>query len=127
MTHELRTRLYLVAAHIGGIATVLLAVSLSLALPDFVRGVSIGMLLVSLLMLLHRKLRDEYMEGLWNAGTSFAFVVTVAWFLFSLFVLGSFTDPTGLAPALNPYEAGLVCTIAAFFIGFHIRWLRGRS
>jgi hypothetical protein len=125
MTATKRAGLYMAMAHIGGIASILLALGNMLAWPDFVRGFAIGMLLVSLVLLLRRKLRDEFIERLWSAGTSLAFFAVVAWFVLTPFVEG-YVRRTGAVDAWPRVEIGLIAIIA-FFIGFHVRWLRART
>lgn len=132
MSPEKKTRLYLTMANVGAIATVGYIAATTLDWPDFVRGLFIGILLVSVAMLLRRRLRDEYIQALWNAGTAVAFVVLVIVFLFAPVIegffdglLGTWFDsqgkmdtPVALAPAL---------AILGFFIGFHWARFRGRA
>lgn len=125
MTPEKRTRIYLTSAVMGFGATILLIVAAVLDWPDFVKGLSIGLLLVSLLTLLVRRLRDEYIQQLWNSGTSMAFAAVVIVFLFSPFIEGVI-DGYSQAPHQQDITAAFVGPVAllAFFIGFHFKWLR---
>jgi hypothetical protein len=79
MTPEKRAHMIMMAAYCGTIGTALLALSLALHLPDFVRGVGPGLLVGSIFILLWRSLRDEYFEGLWAAGASWSFIAMIAW------------------------------------------------
>ena len=60
MTREDRTRLYLIMAHTGGLSTVGVVSSFGLGLPDFVKGLSIGLMVVPLAVMLISRFRDEY-------------------------------------------------------------------
>lgn len=125
MTPDKKTSMYLTAAVFGGVASILLLCATVFAWPDYLQGVCVGMLLVSLLLLLVRSLRDEYIEGLWRAGTSAAFVAVVACFLSAPFledlyvrlnaVVAEQHRPGGFAP--------MVATLF-FFAAFHLKWLR---
>lgn len=121
---ERKTDLYLAASWIGAAASVLHIIALALDWPDFVKGLGIGILLVALVTLLLRKLRDEYIERLWAAGTSAAFAVVVILFLAKPFVDGAFGFLTGAPYALD--VAGMTAPLAllAFFAGFHGARLR---
>lgn len=128
MKPEKRTSIYMTAAHMGAVATPLLLIAIILQWPDFVRGFSVGILVVSLSLLLWRRLRDEFIEQLWNAGTSWAFAAVVLWFLFLPFFQDLLSDLVArdLHPPVPTDWAG-VAAIAAFFIGFHLKWLRSRA
>ncbi len=125
MSPEKRTRMYLTSAVMGFAATILMVAAQALDWPDFVKGLSIGLMLVSLLTLLVRRLRDEYIDQLWHAGTSLAFAAVVIVFLASPFVEGVVDGFTN-APPDQFFTADFVGPIAllAFFIGFHAKWLR---
>ena len=117
---------YLKAAHIGAVATVLAIATVIFDLPDFLRGLSVGLLLVSLVVLLTRWGRDEYITGLWHTGASMAFVAVVVWSFFGPFVEGFLHGIRGVAPgsSISMEMSGLVA-VAAFFAAFHVKWLRG--
>ena len=127
MKPEKRTSLYMTAAHMGAIATPFLLVAIILRWSDAVQGFFVGILVVSLTLLLWRRLRDEYIEQLWNAGTSWAFAVLVLWFLFLPFsqhlLSGHVLDPRPAAPT----DWAGTTAIFAFFVGFHLKWLRSRA
>lgn len=126
MTAEKRTTLYLVMAYAGTAAIVLYLAATTLDWPDFVRGFSIGLLLVSLGMLMRRKLRDEYIQSLWTAGTSVAFVTLVIVFLFAPWLEGFFDGLTGLDRKMDtPASLAPALAILGFFAGFHLKRLRG--
>ncbi len=122
MTPDKKTQVYLTAAAMGGVASILLLCATLLDWPDFWLGACIGMLLVSLLLILVRSLRDEYIDGLWRAGTSAAFAVVVVSFVFMSLHEGG----GGLrgAPDVPSGLPGLLA-ILAFFLAFHVKWLRG--
>lgn len=126
MTLEDRTRTYLIMAHFGALATVCVLLSFGLDLPDFVKGLSIGMMVVPLVVMHVRRWRDEYIDTLWQAGTSLAFAAVVVGFLVLPFAEGIYDGFTG-SPADRgiPAEATLFAGILAFYGGFHLRWLRG--
>lgn len=120
-----RTRLYLIMAHCGAIGAAGVVVTFGLSLPDFVKGVSIGVMIAPLAVMLTRRLRDEYIEQLWRAGTSFAFVAVVLVFLAAPFAEGLYDGFTGNGSGQNiPAEATGLAAIIAFYAGFHLRWLR---
>jgi hypothetical protein len=127
MTPDKRAQLYMVGAHMGAVATLLLIPARLLNWPDFVIGVCTGVLLVSVILVMRRRLRDEYVESLWQSGTTLSFVVTIIWFLFAPFGEGMM-DGMMQADARQDFpgsDAALVA-VAAFFIGFHVKWLRSR-
>ena len=126
MTPDKKTKMYLTAAAMGGVASVLLLCATIFAWRDFLQGAFVGMLLVSLLLLLVRSLRDEYIDGLWRAGTSAAFVALVLCFVLAPFFEGFYA---GLADAARQQHRpdGFVPMVAilCFFVGLHWKWLRG--
>jgi hypothetical protein len=126
ISRDKRARMILTAAHLGALATGCLAFSIAFDWPDFFKGLPVGILLVSLLLLLHRRLRDEYFEQLWAAGVSLAFIATMAWTFFLPFVEGMIggVAPPDSYPDLPLTWTGIVC-LAGFFIGFHAKLLRG--
>lgn len=127
MTREDRTKLYLTMAHVGGVATISVILSFGLDWPAFVKGLSIGLMVVPLAVMLIRRFRDEYIETLWQSGTSLAFAAMVFGFLF-LPALEGFLD--GLAGNKGKVrditaDVAVFAAILAFYIEFHFRWLRG--
>lgn len=126
MTLEDRTRIYLIMAHLGGLATVGVFVAYGFALPDFVKGVTIGVMVVPLAVMLIRRFRDEYIETLWQSGTSLAFAAVVIVFLALPFLEGVYDGFVGNANGRDiPAEAAGFSAIVAFYTGFHFSWLRG--
>ncbi len=126
MTREDRTRVYLIMAHFGALATICVFLSFGLDLPDFVKGLSIGMMTVPLVVMLIRRFRDEYIETLWQAGTSLAFAAVVIGLVALPFLEGLYDGFIGIANGQDiPADAAAFAAIAAFYIGFHFRWLRG--
>ncbi len=125
MSAEKRTRMYLTSAVMGFVATLLMIGAHLLDWPDFIKGATIGLLLVSLVMLLLRRLRDEYIQQLWNSGTSLAFVAVVVVFVFSPFLEGVM-DGFTQAVHRQDISAAFIGPVAllAFFVGFHLKWLR---
>ena len=125
MTPEKRTKLYLTMAHCGGLAVVGLILARWLEWPDFVEGLFVGLMMIPLLVILVRRLRDEYLDSLWSAGTSWAFMIVVAWFLFAPFLEG-LTDGVAGFPSHQDWPVGAIgiAAIAAFFSGFHLKWIK---
>jgi hypothetical protein len=125
MTLADRTRLYLVMAHCGALGAIGVVLAFGLALPEFVKGLSIGVMIAPLAAMLARRLRDEYLEELWRSGTSLAFVAMVLMFLVMPFCEGVYDGFTGNGSGQDiPAEAAGLGAIIAFYAGFHIRWLR---
>jgi hypothetical protein len=126
MTLEDRTRLYLIMAHFGGLATVCVGLAFLFQLPDFVRGLSIGMMIIPLVVMLIRRFRDEYIETLWQSGTSLAFAAIVVGILVLPFLEGFYDGFSGSSSGRDmPAEVAGFAAIVAFYVGFHFRWLRG--
>ena len=135
MTHALasaesRSALFFTMVHAGALAAALLLASLLFDLPDFVDGLPHGMLLISLAVIMIRRLRDEYVEDLWRAGTGTAFVAIVAGCLVLPLVVG----PSGRI-AGNPVDPRefvvaaawpLAIALIGFYGGFYARMLAGR-
>ncbi len=122
-----RTKTYLTMAQLGAFATVSVFLSFGLEWPDFVRGLSIGLMIVPLFVMLLSRFRDEYIETLWQSGTSLAFVAVVLGFLGLPALEGFYDGFAGDENARNDIPAGVAifAAIVAFYTGFHIRWLRG--
>ena len=126
MTPDKKTKMYLTAAAMGGIASVLLLCATAFGWRDFLQGAFVGMLLVSLLLLLVRSLRDEYIEGLWRAGTSAAFIALVLCFVFAPFFEGLYAGLTDAVREEHRPEGFVpMVAILCFFAAFHWKWLRG--
>lgn len=127
MTAEKRTKLYLTQAHVGALAMIGMMLSYALDLPNFVKGLSIGLMIIPLGVMFIRRFRDEYIETLWHAGTSLAFAGMVFGFLGMPFLEGFYDGFTGKESGRDiPAEMAGFLAIAAFYIGFHYRWLRDR-
>lgn len=126
MSASNRAKLYLVASYFGTLATAILIFALALEWPSLVTIMFALVLLVSLLILLRRKLRDEYCDELWKAGASLAFAATIVCFLFVPFVDGFIDGLIDVEKGSYVLEghAGLVA-ITAFFIGFHLKRVAG--
>lgn len=128
MTPEKQSKLVLKGAYLGMAGTVLLALALAFDWPDFLKGLPLGILFVSLFLMLWRKLRDEYFEELWAAGASVAFVATLAW-SFLVPVIESLVEGPGMLQIHGGFPAiwtGIVC-LGGFFVGFHAKRLWARS
>ena len=126
MTLEERTKLYLIMAHLGGLATLSVFLTFGLELPDFFKGLSIGLMVVPLIVMLIRRFRDEYIETLWQSGTSLAFAALVFGFLALPFLEGFYDGFTGNESGRDiPAEIAGFAAIVAFYTGFHIRWMTG--
>ena len=93
---------------------------------DFWIGFTVGGLIVSLTVLLRRKLRDEYVERLWSAGTSAAFIVVAILFLLRPFVDGAFGSLTGAPWNFDITGYAMPIALLAFFAAFHAAHLRSR-
>ena len=129
MSAAKKAQLYLYFAHAGALLLIALAAAYSLGAPDFLKGLIAGMLLVLVLLLFRSKMRDEYIERLWNAGTATAFIVILCLTLLADLVRG-FADstldvPTGTS-GMPTLQVGLAA-LAAFYIAFHIAMIRERS
>lgn len=120
-----RAAMYIAAAYWGALGTILFIAGETLVLPDFLRGVALGLMLGSLVLLFVRRLRDEYFERLWNVGTSWAFAACVALFLAAPFVARAVGDSP--VAAFQSYPGAWIgpLSILAFFAGFH--WARWRG
>ena len=128
MTPEKRAHMVMVAAYMGAIGTVLMALALALHWPDFVRGLAAGILMACLVILLWRKLRDEYFEGLWFAGASWAFVAVILWTTLVPMYLGTFEGQEGEAWMADiSSNWTMIVALGAFFAGFHFKRLRGAA
>lgn len=123
-----KAQLYLHFAHAGAALMVALGAAYGLHAPDFLKGFIVGMLLALVLVLFRSKMRDEYIERLWNAGTATAFVVVLCLTLLADLVRG-FADPavdfpTGV-PGMPAVQIGLAA-LAAFYVGFHVAMIKER-
>ena len=126
LPREKAASIVLTASYIGAFGTVFLALALLLHMPDYFRGMAVGLLVVSVFALLLRQLRDEYLQQLWSAGASWAFVATVLWVTAVPLALGTFEGSRADAwvpdvPAIWTF----IVALAAFFAGFH--WTRIRA
>ena len=89
-------------------------------------------MIVILPFLFKKKLRDEYLQGLWNAGTSAGFITGVAFEIIGGLIVGatrganggSDTDFTHWLRGLH--DESLTVAILAFFIAFQIKRWRDR-
>lgn len=108
---------------------VALGLAYALDFPDFVKGFAVGMLVVLVLVLFWSKLRDEYIQRLWNVGTAAAFIVTLGLTLLADIVTGfasaTLDTPTG-TPGIGAFNVGLAA-LAAFYVGFHVAMVKERA
>ncbi len=129
MSNALKAQMYLKIAHAGAALMVALGVAYAIDLPDFVKGLIVGMLFVLVMLLFWSKLRDEYIERLWNAGTATAFIVTLCMTLLADIIRGfaspMLDTPTG-TPGIGAFNVGLAA-LAAFYIGFHVAMVKERA
>lgn len=120
---------YLAAAHAGALVLAGGVAAYAFDVPDFFKGLPVGMLLAIIFILFKRQLRDEYIERLWNAGTAAAFLMALASTLGVELVRG-FTEKGvemfATRPLLTPLEVGAL-TLAAFFTAFHVELWRHRA
>ncbi len=126
MTAEKRTSLYMAMAWMGTLAIALFWFARLLDWPDFLKGLPIGMLLVSLAVLLRRKMRDEYVQRLWVAETSLSFVVVVLCFLAAPFTEEMLTGLLGNAADRAVPAITAPLALLAFFVGFLATWAKDR-
>lgn len=127
MTLEQSTKMYLTMAHLGGLATISVILVFAFHLPDFVKGLSMVLMVVPLCVMLVGRFRDEYIETLWQSGTSLAFAAMVFGFLFLPALEGFYDGLTGNQGEVRDITAdtAVFSAILAFYIGFHYHWLRG--
>ncbi|TCD05156.1 hypothetical protein EYB45_06550 [Erythrobacteraceae bacterium CFH 75059] len=114
-------------AWMGAAAIVLFWLARLFNWPDVLKGLPVGMLLVSLFILLRRKLRDEYIQRLWVAGTSFSFAVLVVAFLLAPALEGLIDGLRGAAKTRDWPDIATPLAMFAFFVGFLATWLRDRA
>lgn len=124
-----RAALFMTSVHVGVAATILMLTTLAFDLPDFIDGLPQGILLVSLGMILRRKLRDEYIEDLWRAGTTSAFTAVLVAFLVVPLAIGltgevfqGGGDPRDYSVAVQ-WPAAVA--LAGFYLGFYWRMATG--
>ena len=124
-TSARKAQIYMIAAHLGAILTVALIAAYQFDLAPIWKSVIGAGLFVIMMVLFRHKMRDEYVERLWNAGTAGAFLLTLAFTLGTLFLHPVHNAISGLRTpyfALSGEVVGLIA-LAAFFIGFQIsRW-----
>lgn len=129
MSNAQKAQKYLLAAHAGAVVLLAAVAAAALDAPDFAQGLFAGMLLAIVAILFRSKLRDEYIEKLWNSGTAAALLVTLLVTL-GLELVRGFVDETidvFAAPSLLDATSVGVSALAAFFIGFHFALLRSRA
>lgn len=132
MTPDTKASIYLASAFVGAFAAIGMAAAQIFDWSGFVHGLCIAALLGSLAMILRRKLRDEYTQGLWQAGTSAAFVAVVVLAIFGPVVVGfahGLIDGFNDAPRdTSRVEVGVdfvgIGAILAFYGGFLVAWFR---
>ena len=129
MSNAQKAQKYLVAAHSGAFLLLAALLAARFGAPDFLEGLIAGMLLAIVVLLFASKLRDEYIERLWNAGTAAALLATLVATL-GVELIRGFADQQSdvfeTAPLFAPATIGLIA-LAAFFIGFHVKLLRERA
>lgn len=131
MSADRRYALFLTMVHVGAAATILLAATLAFDLPSFVDGLPQGMLLIAFGMILHRRLRDDYVQSLWQAGVASAFVAVVACFLIAPLVVGFASEASGSDLAWREFRIVVqwpaVVALLGFYGGFYWRMFAGRA
>lgn len=129
-TAETRSNLFFAMVHAGAFAAALLLATLTFDLPDFVDGLPQGMLVVSLGVIMMRRLRDEYVEDLWRAGTRTAFVAIVIACLVLPLAAGMAGRLAGLPSDPRLFTVAiqwpLAVALLGFYGGFYARMLVGR-
>lgn len=124
-----RYTMFLAMVHLGALGTLLLIATLLFDLPSFVDGLPIGLLLVAIATIMHRRLRDDYVETLWHAGIAAAFVAVLASFLLAPLVFGIQDDIVGGETAWRGFEIRVqwpaAIALLGFYTGFYHRMLMG--
>lgn len=126
MTAQSRATVYMAAAWLGAGAMIMFILAAVFDWPDFFKGLPLGMLLVSLLTLLRRGLRDEYLQRLWIAGTSLSFAVLVLTFLAAPFTEGVMDGLLNQAERPDLPDMASPMALLAFFVGFLATWAKDR-
>ena len=133
MTQMPKEQFYYLAAHAGAVLLVGLGIAYVAGAPDFWKGFIVGALIVAVVVLFRQKLRDEYAERLWNAGTAGAFGVTLITAFSPEFLSDAFrgfADGFGGpgSSAITP-TPGVIGTFAliGFFAAFHLALWRNRA
>ena len=129
MSNSQKAQKYLIAAHAGAFLLIAVLLTAWFGAPDFVQGLVVGMLLAIVVLLFLSRLRDEYIERLWNAGTAAALLATLFSTLVVELVRGFADDQVDVfetAPLFSTTSVGVIA-LAAFFIGFHFKLLRERA
>ena len=126
-----RYAIFLTMVHMGALATLLLIATLLFDLPSFVDGLPQGMLLVAIGMILVRKLRDDYVQDLWNTGTNAAFIAVAACFIFAPLAIDLGSDIAGNDFAWRDYKIAVqwpaAIGLVSFYAGFYWRMLGGSN
>ncbi|NCP17888.1 MAG: hypothetical protein GW855_01860 [Erythrobacter sp.] len=124
-----RYAMFVTMVHTGALATLLLFATIIFDLPGFVDGLPIGLLLVALGVILNRKLRDDYVEQLWKAGTAAAFIAVIACSLVLPVAYGMLDDVLGGDTTWReftiPVQLPAAVALTGFYIGFYWRMLAG--
>ena len=86
-------------------------------------------LLVAIGVIMVRKLRDDYVEQLWKAGTASAFVAVIICFLVAPLTYGVLDDLIGGGVAWREYgipvQLPAAVALIGFYAGFYWRLLAG--
>lgn len=128
-TSEFGPQKYLYTAHAGALVLLAALAAFWFGAPDFFKGLPVGVLLGIVVILFRSKLRDEYIERLWNAGTAAAFLTALASTV-GLELVRGFADPNidvlASPPLLDATTVG-VLSLTAFFTAFHVAMWRTRG
>lgn len=124
----IKAQKYLMLAHIGAAMLAGLIASFAFNAPDFIKGFFVGCLLVLVLALFRSKMRDEYIERLWNAGTAAAFLTALAMTVGADLVIG-FSDSKADVLTISAFTTAQigVGVLTAFYLTFHLAMLRDRA
>ena len=124
-----RYAMFVTMVHMGALATLLLIATLVFDLPSFVDGLPQGMLLVAIGMIMVRKLRDDYVEDLWKAGTNAAFIAIAVSFVFGPLIIDLVSDVAGNDTVWRDYRIAVqwpaAVALIGFYAGFYWRMLGG--
>lgn len=134
---------YLKAAMIGTVAVLfyplihavwaIFGINMATTILTVLGGVAAMISLVgAFIYLTIRRSTDEYTLSMWHAGTTTAFFSVLAWLLVGSFIETAIiaayvaTDPAHNEPDIDFIRRFAVpVTLGAFFVGFHVKRLRG--
>lgn len=119
---------YLMLAHFGAAMLAGLVAAFTFNAPDFIKGFFVGCLLVLVTALFRSKMRDEYIERLWNAGTAAAFFTALAMTVGGDLVVG-YANPKAEVFTISAFTTAQIGlgVLIAFYLTFHLALWRNRA